>query len=61
MAHFYSVPSLLRMVYVEKGLSIDEGRDFVYNKLNRSYNKLSKRGKKIIKPQYEAAKLLLSK
>ena len=61
MAHFYSVPSLLRMVYVEKGLSIDEGRDFVYNKLERSYTKLSKKGKKIIKPQYEAAKLLLSK
>ena len=59
MAHFYSIPSLLRMVYVEKGLSIDEGKEFVYNKLERSYNKLSKQGKKIIKPQYEAAKLLL--
>lgn len=61
MAHFYSVPSLLRMVYVEKGLSIDEGREFVYNKLERSYKKLSKQGKKIIKKHYEAAKLLLGK
>lgn len=61
MAHFYSVPSLLRMVYVEKGLSIDEGAEFVYNKLERSYNKLSKKGKEIIKPKYEAAKELLSK
>lgn len=59
MAHFYSVPSLLRMVYVEKELSIDEGAEFVYNKLERSYNKLSENGKKLVTPQREAAKLLL--
>lgn len=61
MAHFYSVPSLLRMVYVEKGMSIDDGADFVFNKLQRSYNKLSKQGKEIITPQYEASKILLIK
>lgn len=61
MAHFYSVPSLLRMVYVEKGLSIDEGSEFVLNKLERSYNKLSSKGKEIIKEKYKAAKILLSK
>lgn len=61
MAHFYSVPSLLRMVYVEKGMSIDNGAEFVYNKLERSYNKLSNQGKKIITPHYEAAKILLKK
>ena len=61
MAHFYSVPSLLRMVYVEKGLSIDEGSEFVANKLERSYNKLSEKGKEIIKLHYEAAKVLLRK
>lgn len=61
MAHFYSVPSLLRMVYVEKNMSIDEGADFVSKKLERSYNKLSEKGKDIIKPHYEAAKILLSK
>ena len=44
MAHFYSIPSLLRMVYVEKGMSIDDGADFVLQKLERSYNKLSERG-----------------
>lgn len=59
MAHFYSVPSLLRMVYVEKNMSIDEGADFVYSKLQRSYNKLSEKGKKIITPQYEASKILI--
>lgn len=61
MAHFYSVPSLLRMVYVEKNMSIDEGADFVLKKLERSYNKLSEKGKKIITPQYEASKILLIK
>lgn len=61
MAHFYSIPSLLKVVYVEKGMSIDEGVDFVYNKLQRSYNKLSEKGKKIIAPQYEASKILLSR
>lgn len=61
MAHFYSVPSLLRMVYVEKGLSIDDGAEFVSNKLERSFNKLSEKGKEIIKPHYEAAKVLLRK
>lgn len=61
MAHFYSVPSLLRMVYVEKGLSIDEGSEFVYKKLERSYNKLSQKGKEIIRNHYEAAQVLLLK
>ena len=61
MAHFYSVPSLLRMVYVEKDMDIDEGREFVFKKLERSYNKLSLKGKEIIQPYYEASKILLSK
>ena len=61
MAHFYSVPSLLRMVYVEKNMSIDDGADFVLKKLERSFNKLSEKGKQIILPQYEAAKILLIK
>ena len=59
MAHFYSVPSLLSMVYKEKKLSIDEGAEFVKNKLDRSYNKLSTKGKALVEQQYEAAKLLL--
>ena len=59
MAHFYSIPSLLSMVYKEKKLSIDEGAEFVMKKLNRSYNKLSSKGKMLVKQQYEAAKLLL--
>jgi uncharacterized protein len=59
MTHFYNVPSLLSMVYKEKNMGIDEGAIFVYEKLQRSYNKLSDCGKNIIKPQYEASKLVL--
>lgn len=61
MAHFYSIPSLLEMVYVEKKLSIDEGAEFVLNKLKRSYNKLSPQGKKIVSSRYKAALLVLKK
>ena len=59
MAHFYSIPSLLSMVYKEKGLSIDEGSKFVMDKLDRSYNKMSDKGKVLVKVQYESAKNIL--
>ena len=59
MAHFYSIPSLLSMVYKEKGLSIDDGSKFVMDKLDRSYNKMSDRGKVLVKVQYESAKNIL--
>lgn len=59
MAHFYSIPSLLSMVYREKNLSIDEGSKFVMEKLERSYNKMSVKGKKLVKKQYESAKNIL--
>ena len=59
MAHFYSIPSLLSMVYREMGLSIDEGSKFVMDKLDRSYNKMSDKGKVLVKVQYESAKNIL--
>lgn len=59
MAHFYSIPSLLSMVYREKGMSIDEGSKFVMDKLDRSYNKMSEKGKTLVKRRYENAKDIL--
>lgn len=59
MAHFYSIPSLLSMVYREKKLSIDDGSRFVMDKLERSYNKMSDKGKGLVKRQYGAAKQVL--
>lgn len=59
MAHFYSIPSLLSMVYREKNLSIDDGSQFVMAKLDRSYNKMSEKGKRLVKVQYESARNIL--
>ena len=59
MAHFYSIPSLLSMVYREKGLSIDEGSIFVKNKLERSYQKMSLKGRELVKKKYNSVKEIL--
>ena len=59
MAHFYSILSLLSMVYKEKKLSIDEGSKFVMDRLDRSYNKMSSKGKVLVKRQYDSAKDVL--
>ena len=59
MAHFYSIPSLLSMVYREKKLPIDEGAKFVMDKLDRSYNKMSDKGRILVNKQYESAKNIL--
>lgn len=61
IAHFYSIPSLLKLAYVVKKLSVDEGIEFVSKKLERSYEKLSDIGKKIVKNKYEVSKTILSK
>ena len=47
------------MVYREKNLSIDEGSKFVMDKLDRSYNKMSEKGKILVKKQYNSAKDIL--
>ena len=59
MAHFFSIPSLLKMAYVNRNMDIDEGTLFVLNKLERSYKKLSYKGKKIVDDKYNAAKIIL--
>ena len=59
MTHFYNLPSLFSLVYKERNLDIDEGTLFIKNKLERSYNKLSDMGKKIVKDQYNAAMKIL--
>ena len=54
IAHIMQVPSLMRMVYVERGLEIDEGTRWVRAKLQRSWNKLSPEAQAMIRDQYEA-------
>lgn len=45
LSHFDSVPSLLYMAYVRKGMELREGEAFVREKLRRSYAKLSQESK----------------
>lgn len=59
IAHIVNVPSLLFLTYSQKGMSIDEGKKYVLGKLERSWNKLSDIAKELIKPEYEAALLVL--
>jgi uncharacterized protein len=54
MAHITQVPSLMRMVYVERGLDIDAGTRWVRAKLQRSWHKLSPEAQMMIREQYEA-------
>ena len=49
ISHFDSVPSLLYLAYVEKGMGIKEGKEFVKAKLARSFRKLSIESKNIIR------------
>lgn len=45
ISHFDNIPSLLYLAYVKKNMEIEEGKEFVKNKLERSYKKLSEESK----------------
>lgn len=53
IAHFDCIPSLFHLVYNEMKLSVEEGENYLKKKLERDYNKLSDRTRKIIKDRYE--------
>ncbi len=53
ISHFDSVPSLLYLAYVERGMSISEGIDFVRGKLERSYRKLSPASKEFYHQKFQ--------
>lgn len=59
VSHFDSVPSLLYLAYVEKGMDIEHGSSFVREKLERSYNELSDESKEIYKEKYEQVMAIL--
>jgi len=59
LAHFGEIISLLYLVFVEHKKGIEEGSKWVLIKLERDWVQLSLEAKKIIKPKYDAAKLLL--
>lgn len=53
ISHFDNVPSLLYLAYVKRNMDIESGREFVKNKLDRSFAKLSVGSKEIYRDKYE--------
>lgn len=55
MTHLEQVPSLLHLAYIQHKLGIDEGSEWVKNKLKRSWRKLAPPVQKLMKTKYESA------
>ena len=55
IAHFDCIPSLFHLAFGknEMGMSIENGTEFVKNKLERDYNKLSEKTREEIKDRYK--------
>lgn len=60
ISHFDSVPSLLYLAYVVKGMGIEEGREFVKGKLTRSFQKLSVESAEYYRDKYEEVMRVLN-
>ena len=53
IAHFDNIPSLFSLAYNKMKLSMDEGKDFVKNKLTKDYKKLSPIGQRELKKRFD--------
>ena len=53
ISHFDSILSLLYLAYRERNMNIEEGKNFVKSKLERSFRKLSDEGKIFYKEKFE--------
>ena len=53
VSHFDSLPSLLYLAYRERGLEFEEGKKFVKEKLERSFQKLSSRSRELYRSKYQ--------
>lgn len=53
ISHFDSIPSLLYLAYKEKNMDIEDGKNFVKGKLERSFKKLSDESKIFYKEKFE--------
>ncbi|MCX6806901.1 MAG: hypothetical protein NT135_02160 [Candidatus Berkelbacteria bacterium] len=59
MAHFQNIPDLFFTAYKIHNMKTDEGENWLLKKLEQSYTKIMPQAKKIIKPKYDALKILL--
>jgi HD superfamily phosphodiesterase len=55
MAHIQNVPALLYSAYLQRGMDIDKGTEWLRRKLERSWNKLIPEAKEMVKDKYLAA------
>lgn len=53
ISHFDSIPNLLYLAYRERNMNIEEGKNFVKSKLERSYRKLSDESRIFYKEKFE--------
>ena len=53
ISHFDSIPDLLYLAYVQKGMGIEEGKEFVKEKLKRSFQKLSPESQKYYRSKFQ--------
>ncbi len=53
VSHFDGIPGLLYFAYVQKGMGMEEGREFVKDKLARSFQKLSAESKKYYQNKFK--------
>ena len=60
MTHVLQVPSLLHLAYVTHGLGIDEGKDWVLRKIERSMAKLCPEARELINERYLQVREVLS-
>ncbi|MFA6548252.1 MAG: HD domain-containing protein [Candidatus Magasanikbacteria bacterium] len=59
MAHFDSISSLFYLAFSSHKMNTDEANNWLVQKLERSWKKLSPQAKNIIKNKYKASKILL--
>lgn len=60
ISHFDNLPSLFQLAYGVRGYLVNEGIDFVKNKLIRSYNKLSDESKEVYREKYDTVMKILN-
>jgi uncharacterized protein len=60
LTHLEQVPSLLHLAFVQRGMGIDEGSQWVRAKLERSWNKLSPPVQALVRKRYEAVLQVLT-
>jgi len=61
MAHFDNVNSLLYLAFVKHEMEIDEGTNWVLEKLKRSWEKLMPEAREMMRKRYAAIKIILDK